>query len=719
MLQNIQGDDAVKTLHRYLIVVLPILFFANQARGQWAQTSGPYGGTVQCITATGAVLLAGTSGGGVFVSANNGASWDPDNSGLANLNVHSIVVNGATMFAGTGCGVYLSTNGGGSWFPSDTSSLDISVPCLAVVGQNILAATSTGIFRSTDNGKNWASSGLPNVVVTTFAVDGGNVYAGTYGGGVFLSTNGGSSWIPKSSGLSDLNVLSIAVNGTTLFAGTDYQGGVFISTHSGTTWMPASMNLPSMDIEALGVVGSDLFAGTHYYGSTGGGIFMSTDNGSSWSQANSGIPFPFINCFAAAASGLFAGTDGGGVYRSTDDGVNWVEVSNGLAGTSVRSLFATGTTIYAGSDYEGVSASNDNGRTWSQADSVIAGYYVYSLLPIGSNLIAGTNGGVFLSTDGGKSFSQSGIGGNVVNALAMNISETDIFAGTSTGVFRSTDRGASWVPLNSGLPTDYNTGYPLQVLCLAVSGTHLFAGTQGDGVYVSDDNGGSWAKTAMAGYYEGGGYMVVSGFATMGTSLVAALFQSYSSVAFTSDNFGTWKGSGWSQYPTISFTALAVSGTDIFAATPSGIFLSTDSTATWTEVDSGLSNRNVLSLAVEGSYLIAGTYGGGVWRRPLSEMVTAVEAASANIPRKFHLRQNYPNPFNPSTVINYQLAADELVTLNVYDILGRKIETLVNKRERAGNYSVKFNGSTLQSGVYFYRLQAGAYSATKKLMLLK
>ena len=83
------------------------------------------------------------------------------------------------------------------------------------------------------------------------------------------------------------------------------------------------------------------------------------------------------------------------------------------------------------------------------------------------------------------------------------------------------------------------------------------------------------------------------------------------------------------------------------------------------------------------------------------------------------LSQNYPNPFNPTTLISYQLPVSGQVTLKVYDMLGREIATLVSERENAGSYSVKFDGSRLSSGVYFYRLQAGSFSQTKKLMLVK
>ncbi|MBI3124117.1 MAG: T9SS type A sorting domain-containing protein [Ignavibacteriales bacterium] len=102
------------------------------------------------------------------------------------------------------------------------------------------------------------------------------------------------------------------------------------------------------------------------------------------------------------------------------------------------------------------------------------------------------------------------------------------------------------------------------------------------------------------------------------------------------------------------------------------------------------------------------------------------------IPTKFSLSQNYPNPFNPETTISYKIAPLNLpkgeilqhVTLKVYDVLGREVATLVDEFKQPGNYEVAFNVKTpymasLQSGIYFYRIQTNGYSETKKMLLLK
>ncbi len=92
---------------------------------------------------------------------------------------------------------------------------------------------------------------------------------------------------------------------------------------------------------------------------------------------------------------------------------------------------------------------------------------------------------------------------------------------------------------------------------------------------------------------------------------------------------------------------------------------------------------------------------------------------SAQIPQKYLLEDNFPNPFNPSTEIRYQLSTASQVTLKVYDVLGREVATLAEGKESAGYYKVKFDGSRLSSGLYFYRLTANNFSSAKKMMLVK
>jgi hypothetical protein len=88
-------------------------------------------------------------------------------------------------------------------------------------------------------------------------------------------------------------------------------------------------------------------------------------------------------------------------------------------------------------------------------------------------------------------------------------------------------------------------------------------------------------------------------------------------------------------------------------------------------------------------------------------------------PSAFSLSHNYPNPFNPSTTIGYQLPVKSFVKLEVYDVLGNRVVTLVNEEKAAGSFEVKFDAKDIRSGIYFYKLQAGSYVATKKMLLLR
>lgn len=108
-----------------------------------------------------------------------------------------------------------------------------------------------------------------------------------------------------------------------------------------------------------------------------------------------------------------------------------------------------------------------------------------------------------------------------------------------------------------------------------------------------------------------------------------------------------------------------------------------------------------------------------LWEITLPLRISTAVLQAASPPETFELRQNYPNPFNPSTVISYQLPVNGQVTLKVYDVLGREVQTLVKGRQSAGDHSVRFNAANLPSGVYSYRLEAGTFSQTKKLVLMK
>jgi len=100
---------------------------------------------------------------------------------------------------------------------------------------------------------------------------------------------------------------------------------------------------------------------------------------------------------------------------------------------------------------------------------------------------------------------------------------------------------------------------------------------------------------------------------------------------------------------------------------------------------------------------------------------SGLEKKGANLVQQFtyNLEQNYPNPFNPSTIVAYSIKNDGMVTIKIYDILGREVRTLINENKPAGNYTVEFDASALSSGVYLYKIKSGKFVNVKKMILLK
>ena len=107
----------------------------------------------------------------------------------------------------------------------------------------------------------------------------------------------------------------------------------------------------------------------------------------------------------------------------------------------------------------------------------------------------------------------------------------------------------------------------------------------------------------------------------------------------------------------------------------------------------------------------------GIWFA--NGVASGVKQSDAGIVYQYQLYNNYPNPFNPSTKIKYDVQKDSKVLINVFDILGREVATLVDRKQAAGSYEVEFNASSLSSGIYFVRMNAGGFVKTQRMMLLK
>jgi hypothetical protein len=124
------------------------------------------------------------------------------------------------------------------------------------------------------------------------------------------------------------------------------------------------------------------------------------------------------------------------------------------------------------------------------------------------------------------------------------------------------------------------------------------------------------------------------------------------------------------------------------------------------------------SLVSNGTIVADGIYIDNIKLTSYNSTPTGI-TVNNEIPGQFSLSQNYPNPFNPVTVINYSIPAGNNVTLKVYNIIGKEVMTLVNERQNAGNYSVTFDGGSLSSGMYYYKMESGNFMDTKKMILIK
>ncbi len=382
-----------------------------------------------------------------------------------------------------------------------------------------------------------------------------------------------------------------------------------------------------------------------------------------------GLNFIRVQCFNQIGTNLFAGTLGDGVWISTDNSMSeWTKVSSGLTGKNVRALLVVGTNLFAATD-SGAFLTTNNGNDWTGINDGLTSTIVTSFALIDTNLFATTFGG---------------------------------------GVFLSTNNGLSWAAVNNDLPS-------LFISSLAVIGTNLFAGNSGfqGGIYLTSNYGASWTHISIGQTGD-----PVSSIYSNGSNLFAVTVNS--GVFLSTNNGESWNlvNGGLPNAIEVHF---ASSGQNIFAgAYSSGVYLSTDNGNNWIEANEGFgSSRTIRTLAILGEDLFAGFYDGSVRRRSLSEMITSVEENNNEIPIALSLAQNYPNPFNPSTTIYYTIPKQSNVTLKVFDALGSEVAILNNKEHPQGNYEVEFDGSDLTSGVYFFRLQAGEFIETKKMILIK
>jgi hypothetical protein len=598
----------------------------------------------------------------------NGLIWEQTT--FNDQTITCLAAIGTNVFAGTySTGVYLSTDNGATWNQKINGLTDQQIECLAVSGTNIFVGTGSKVFLSTDMGSTWtsASNGLPDNTIISLAVNGNSIYTGIWANGIYVSTNNGQGW--EQFGLTSPNpyVYSFAFNGSSVYAAA---GKVWRTTNEGTDWVEVTTGIPSgAQIQSLAYVGGNLVAGDNAVnGSTG--MYYSTNGGSNWTSVNWGLPNYCANSITASNGNILTGTCGG-IFRSTNAGTDWNNptMHGDYDWADISALVFRGNNYVFAGDVNGYAyVSTDAGQNLTLKTQIEKGASVSSFAFISSYVFAGTKpyasasvGGVYLSSDNGATWASKSTGlptTTNTNVSSLAVIGTNLFAGTGQGVFLSTNNGTNWTQVNNGL-----TG--LYVYSLAVKGTELFAGTIGQGVFHTTNNGANWTQTSLV--------KDVTSLIVVDTSLFA----------------GTWS---------------------------QGVYRMKNSDLSWKSV--GLPGVYVTSFAADNGNLFAATMFNTVWKSTISAL-TDVKETSGKIPTEFVLSQNFPNPFNPTTTINYSVSKNSSVILKVFNIMGKEVETLVNEQKTAGNYEVKFDAGKLSSGVYFYQLKSGDFISTKKLILLK
>ncbi|MDQ7054355.1 MAG: FlgD immunoglobulin-like domain containing protein [candidate division KSB1 bacterium] len=443
------------------------------------------------------VIYAATGGAGMFKSENGGASWRPVNRGLINLDVRALILdpgNPDVLYAGGALGIYKTLDGGRQWFRVNRGLTNQIVVKLAIDPRNsarVYAGTLGmkddkqrgsfigGIFRTTDAGEEWqwASQGILSADVRAIQFDPFNpeiIYAGVFGYGVFLSTDGGRTWNAneerRNLGLTDPEVLDVSVdpqNPGTVLAAT-LKGGIYKSQDYGVHWRPVwdkgrvqMLVRPKQRPELI------------YAASFPVGVLRSEDGGETWESV--GLDIPGIFALAVDPTNpdvLYAAINApppeGGLYKSTDGGRDWKRLDRDLPNTMFRAIAVHPTKpniVFVGTlEQKKPSApavmyrSMDGGETWERVTEQEFETYVLLIDPNRPHVLYSGKlvKGVFRSADAGVTWEDVNQGLDNTNVLAMAFHPKDsqkLYVGTVRGGIFVRDFGRS-AQANAGAEQD-------------------------------------------------------------------------------------------------------------------------------------------------------------------------------------------------------------------------------------------------------------------------
>lgn len=690
------------------------------------------------------------SAGEIVATNNGGLTWSHQESSTnSTLNDVQFISNSNGWAVGNGV-ILATVNGGLTWTVQKTIP-GVSLQSICFIDPLHGWACGDGtILRTTSGGAAWTtvlSDSIDHFQSISFEDDNTGWAVGT--GRVMKSTDGGLIWEDATASLQfpqaryqkvkffgNSGWLVASMNwGVSVPNGDNLKGIVWRTTDGGTSWKQVYSDSVSYSFfypRYFFVGETFLDESTGYVPATIGTI-VTTDGGNTWSKDSSS---PAGSYFMVDPNTIFGAGYLGYIDKSTDGGHTWQELSHGARDDLSRiRFFDDQTGIAAGGSYTESSflRTTDGGNYWTSTTDMftkngvvitdfsfvtsttgwLCGYWLYE----GTGF--STNGGlVFKTTDGGYTWTEE-LNDSVYHRL-FEISFIDSSNGIAAGegeILRTTDGGATWTE-------QYRNLYGEPFLYGGVAWQDLNRQWVGgdDRLFYITDAGQNWQTiTTLDGmqYYvirrilftsETTGWIVGSNVSTDTTS---------GFVLRTTDGGATWTNVLSGNTP--EYDGIYSPDTSIaYIVGDSGTLVyTTDRGNTWKSFYLTHVNQNLSDIWVQDLQhaWIAGT--GGTIVSIRSNITGISNGTIPAVPSDFRLFQNYPNPFNPSTIISYQLPVNSHVTLSIYDILGKEVATLVDGKENAGSYAVRFNGSYLASGVYFYRLQAENYSQTRKLVLVK
>lgn len=571
---------------------------------------------------------------------------------------------------------------------------------------------SKALIRTVDGGESWQAVTLPSFTDLSFTsmswesslkgiIVGGN-------GSIMFTKDGGVTWdatANKTGSKAAMYGISKSAPNVYFICGTN--GKILKSTDGGQSFF---LNNTTENVALYSIAFFNASEGIVC--GINGAVYRSNDGGNNWTKVSPFTNDQLTSTFILADQKIAVGGNNGIIFMSADKGATWT--TNTMSSRDYYSAFAQDSlniVVAGGSSRESeINTTHDGGKSWQRLPLVISGP-LYSIVAIGGNLYTcGKNGSYYFSANNGSNWESHGAGGSTSNNKLFFYDASNGFMVTTDGrILKTSDKGSNWSQ------TAQFSGNLSDIRML--SATKGFAVGGGDRIYETND-GTNWSHGTLArpDVALTGLYMLndKQGFACGENGAVFRTNDGFKSVVLMTDTLAL-KG-------TLLHDVLALNDSSVWAVGQKGFILRSTSANSMSVVDTAFLGEELTSVSKLNSSSIAVCgYSGSVYKITDAGSRTVGVNPELRIAGNFDLEQNYPNPFNPETVIGYRLSSAGYVKLTVFDILGKEVAVLEDGFKQAGNHSVRFNAlnHSLVSGIYFYRLQAGKFVQTRKMLVLK